>query len=114
MLADEDAYYLRRDGFVLPVYRIILNDAERSRIYLDPNTGALLQRVGASDRRYRWLFGALHRLDFAPLSACGQPGTSLCLPYCLAARASQSPASLSRSDASERTCAPCFAQPKSR
>jgi hypothetical protein len=66
MLEDEDAYYLRRDGFVLPVYRIILNDAERSRIYLDPNTGALLQRVGASDRRCRWLFGALHRLDFAP------------------------------------------------
>jgi hypothetical protein len=66
MLADEDAYYLRRDGAVLPVYRIVLNDSEHSRIYLDPNTGAILQRVGANDRWYRWLFGALHRLDFAP------------------------------------------------
>jgi hypothetical protein len=67
VLTDEDAYRLRRDGAVLPVYRIILNDAEHSRIYLDPNTGALLQRVGAGGRWYRWLFGAPHRLDFAPL-----------------------------------------------
>jgi hypothetical protein len=66
ILTDEDEYYLRRDGAVFPVYRVILNDAEHSRIYLDPNTGALLQRVGANGRWYRWLFGALHRLDFAP------------------------------------------------
>jgi hypothetical protein len=52
-------------GGRLPVYRVILNDAENTRYYLDPNTGALLARVDAYRRWNRWLFGAIHRLDFA-------------------------------------------------
>jgi hypothetical protein len=35
-----------------------------TRYYLDPTTGSLLQRVDQS-RWHRWLFGGLHRLDFA-------------------------------------------------
>jgi hypothetical protein len=49
----------------LPVYRIILADAERTRYYLDPASGALLQRADANRRWHRWLFAGLHRLDFA-------------------------------------------------
>jgi uncharacterized iron-regulated membrane protein len=49
----------------LPVYRVILNDQENTRYYLDPTTGALLARVDANRRWNRWLFGAIHRLDFA-------------------------------------------------
>jgi uncharacterized iron-regulated membrane protein len=49
---------------VLPVYRIILNDEEQTRYYLDPNTGALVQRADATGRWRRWLFSGLHRLDF--------------------------------------------------
>jgi hypothetical protein len=65
LLAEEDAYYFnRRDGFVLPVYRVILNDEQRTRYYLDPANGALLQRADANGRWHRWLFGGLHRLDF--------------------------------------------------
>ena len=65
LLAEEDAYYFnRRDGFVLPIYRVILNDADRTRYYLDPANGALLQRADANGRWHRWLFGGLHRLDF--------------------------------------------------
>jgi uncharacterized iron-regulated membrane protein len=47
------------------VYRVILNDEEQTRYYLDPNTGALLQRADATSRWRRWLFSGLHRLDFA-------------------------------------------------
>jgi len=65
LMSEEDAYYFnRRDGFVLPVYRVIVNDDERTRYYLDPTSGALLQRADANGRWHRWLFGALHRLDF--------------------------------------------------
>jgi hypothetical protein len=65
LLTEEDAYYFnRRDGFVLPVYRVILNDEDRTRYYLDPASGALLQRADANGRWHRWLFGGLHRLDF--------------------------------------------------
>jgi uncharacterized iron-regulated membrane protein len=65
LMNEEDAYYFnRRDAFVLPVYRVILNDDERTRYYLDPASGALLQRADANGRWHRWLFGGLHRLDF--------------------------------------------------
>jgi uncharacterized iron-regulated membrane protein len=69
LLTEEDAYYYSRqrrrfEQVVLPVYRVILNDEEQTRYYLDPNTGALLQRADATGRWRRWLFSGLHRLDF--------------------------------------------------
>jgi uncharacterized iron-regulated membrane protein len=66
----EDAYYFRFQGFaerdplVLPVYRVIVSDEERTRYYLDPSNGQLLERVDSAGRGYRWLFNGLHRLDF--------------------------------------------------
>src|SRR5262249_4075276 len=48
-----------------PVYRLILKDDEQTRYYLDPNTGALVQRADSAGRWRRWLFSGLHRLDFA-------------------------------------------------
>jgi hypothetical protein len=61
-----DAYYFgEREPAALPVYRVIANDAGRTRFYLDPVAGTLLRRVDANSRWHRWLFGALHRLDFA-------------------------------------------------
>ncbi len=50
LLNDEDAYYYARqrrrfEEVVLPVYRVILKDEEQTRYYLDPSTGALVQRV---------------------------------------------------------------------
>jgi hypothetical protein len=62
----EDAYYFggRSDDFVLPAYRVILGNADRTRYYLDPRSGAFLQRADANARWHRWLFGGLHRIDF--------------------------------------------------
>jgi uncharacterized iron-regulated membrane protein len=66
MLHEEDAYYFsHHDQVALPVYRIIANDAENTRYYLDPTSGALLRRADSSARWHRWLFAGLHRLDFA-------------------------------------------------
>ena len=70
LIREEDAYYFRRrDSFVLPAYRVILADVDNTRYYLDPTSGALLQRTDANGRWHRWLFGALHRIDFAFLRA---------------------------------------------
>ena len=55
----------RFEEVVLPVYRIILEDDGQTRYYLDPNTGALVQRADSTGRWRRWLFSGLHRLDFA-------------------------------------------------
>jgi hypothetical protein len=68
MLDDGDAYayYLGDGGSApAPVYRVIANDAESTRYYIDPTSGALLQRADSNRRWHRWLFGAIHRLDFA-------------------------------------------------
>jgi len=66
LMREEDAYYFsHHDAAVLPVYRIVLNDAQATRYYLDPASGALLQRLDADRRWHRWLFAGLHRIDFA-------------------------------------------------
>jgi uncharacterized iron-regulated membrane protein len=64
LIGEPDTYFLGSGGR-LPVYRIVLNDAESMRYYLDPTTGALLTRLDANRRWRRWLFNAIHRLDFA-------------------------------------------------
>ena len=66
LISEEDAYYFREsEHFVLPIYRVVLKDDESTRYYIDPQSGALLQRTDATARWYRWLFGGLHRIDFA-------------------------------------------------
>ncbi len=68
LVNEEDAYYYarqRRGDIVLPVYRVILNDDEQTRYYLDPNTGAIVHGADSAGRWQRWLFDGLHRLDFA-------------------------------------------------
>jgi uncharacterized iron-regulated membrane protein len=72
LIHEEDAYYYARqrrsfEEIVLPVYRVILNDSERTRYYLDPNTGALVHVADSAGQWRRWLFSALHRLDFADM-----------------------------------------------
>jgi uncharacterized iron-regulated membrane protein len=65
LIAEEDAYYFREgERFVLPVYRVMLRDDESTRYYVDPRSGAVLERADATARWYRWLFGGLHRIDF--------------------------------------------------
>ena len=49
-----------------PVARIACGDVWYD---IDAANGALLQRTDASRRAYRWLYGALHRLDFPALAA---------------------------------------------
>jgi hypothetical protein len=69
-MAEDDAYYFdfrsytSRDALPLPVYRIVLNDSEQTRYYLDPSSGELLRRADANGRAQRWLFSGLHRFDF--------------------------------------------------
>jgi hypothetical protein len=71
MLNEDDDYYFSHDRHraTLPAYRVVLNDAARTRYYLDAASSALVQRVDGNGRWHRWLFGALHRLDFAALAA---------------------------------------------
>lgn len=65
LLEEGDAYYFDHHATrPFPVYRVIADDAERTRYYLDGTSGRLLSKVDSSLRWYRWLHLGLHRLDF--------------------------------------------------
>ncbi len=65
MITSEDAYYFgHHEEVALPAYRLILNDAQHTRYYLDAKTASLARVVDANGRAYRWLFNGFHSLDF--------------------------------------------------
>ena len=60
-----DAYYLdRRRARPLPVILARVNDAERTRYYIDPKTARLAGSYSARTWMSRWLYHGLHSLDF--------------------------------------------------
>jgi hypothetical protein len=68
-LSAYDAYwYPHHDTRPLPVLRIRFDDSAATWLHIDPESGALLDRLDASGRLQRWLFEAPHRLDFAILT----------------------------------------------
>jgi len=64
MTAPDAYYYDHKTSGAWPVYRVIAGD---TRYYLDAVSGTLLDRIDGSRVAYRWLFTALHSLDFAAI-----------------------------------------------
>jgi hypothetical protein len=69
LLRDEDAYYYsHKEKQELPVWRAVLNDAQRTRIYISPTTGEW-RIIDGDARVMRWLERGLHGIDFPALRA---------------------------------------------
>jgi PepSY-associated TM region len=68
-IQQEDAYYFshHRELVVLPAFRLIAADAQKTRYYLDPVSGLIRSKVDEANQMYRWLHQGLHRLDFTPM-----------------------------------------------
>jgi PepSY-associated TM region len=65
-----DAYYLDRHGErPLPVLRVDVDDADRSRYYIDPRTARVAGTYSSRAWTTRWLYHGLHSLDFPWLYA---------------------------------------------
>lgn len=65
MLASEDAYYYgHKTPVSFPVLRVQLEDGDRSRAYIDPESGELVRLVTATGKRYRWLENGFHNFDW--------------------------------------------------
>src|SRR5262249_21517046 len=65
-----DAYYLdRRRRRPLPVVLAQLNDADRTRYYINPGTARVVATYSANNWTARWLYHGLHSLDFPWLYA---------------------------------------------
>ncbi|OFE12809.1 hypothetical protein PHACT_06385 [Pseudohongiella acticola] len=67
LLHQEDNYYYghKRD-VTLPVYRAVLDDDEQTRLYINPESGAV-RTLGSTGRWSRWIRTGLHDLDFPVL-----------------------------------------------
>lgn len=64
LLREEDSYYYaHKFSAPLPVWRAILADAERTRLYIDPVSGRLIRAFDGNGRSFRWLQNGLHSLD---------------------------------------------------
>ncbi|HUN96764.1 MAG TPA: PepSY domain-containing protein [Bradyrhizobium sp.] len=63
----DNYWYPHHDERPLPVLRVGFGDAARSWFYIDPRNGDVLARIDDRRRTYRWLFNALHSLDFSLL-----------------------------------------------
>ncbi len=60
-----DSYwYAHHQHRVLPVLRLGFDDPAQSWFHIDPRTGDIVGQADHSRRSYRWLFNALHSLDF--------------------------------------------------
>jgi len=67
LLEAEDSYHYRhKNEAELPIYRVILADADRTRLYVSPTTGEM-RGVDATSRASRWIRVGLHDLDFSGL-----------------------------------------------
>ena len=65
ILDQYDAYYLdRRREAPLPVVYAEMNDAVRTRYYIDPKTARVVRTYSARNWISRWLYHGLHSLDF--------------------------------------------------
>jgi hypothetical protein len=70
MLESYDTYHYSRRGLrVLPVMRVRFDDPAETWYHIDAATGRVVERMDRSRRAYRWLFNALHSLDFPALYA---------------------------------------------
>ncbi len=63
LLKEYDDYYLSyKHSYPLPVYRVTVDDAIRSRYYVDPHTGDI-HYLNRNKMVRRWLFNAFHYLN---------------------------------------------------
>lgn len=65
VLTSEDIYwYSHHNARPLPVLRVKYDDPAQTWAHIDLHTGKVLGRLDTSGRGNRWLFSALHRMDF--------------------------------------------------
>jgi uncharacterized iron-regulated membrane protein len=65
LLSEYDFYYYSRDAQApLPVVRVKLDDPDKTWVYVDPEIGQVVGQANRFNRVERWLYNALHTLDF--------------------------------------------------
>jgi hypothetical protein len=64
-ISDYDVFYLdRKHQRPLPAILVEMNDADRTRYYIDPKTATVVGSYSSRSWMNRWLYHGLHSLDF--------------------------------------------------
>jgi hypothetical protein len=79
VVQSDDAYAITAAMPNAPVYRSACGDVW---FHVDGASGAMLERLDSSRRAYRWLYGALHRMDIPVLVARPALRTALIVMLC--------------------------------
>ena len=62
----DNYYYSRHNSFrPLPIYRAKFNDDEGTWYHINSQTGEVINRLTEISRVQRWVYSALHNLDFS-------------------------------------------------
>lgn len=67
MEAEDSYYYSHHYPAPLPVYRAVLADEAKTRVYIDAQSGEIARIVDDGGRRNRWMMAAMHSLDLPGL-----------------------------------------------
>ena len=68
LMEEDDYYYGHKQAVSFPVYRLTLQDPDKTHIYFNAVTGDA-RIVDATSKRFRWFESGLHSLDFAFMRA---------------------------------------------
>jgi PepSY-associated TM region len=79
VIGPDDDYAVASSAPGAPIFRLVCGD---SWFDIDAANGALLEKLDASRRVYRWLYGALHTFDFPFLTARPALRTVLIVALC--------------------------------
>lgn len=75
----DDSYAIAASMTGGPIYRTVCGDVW---FHVDGASGAMLERLDPSRRAYRWLYGALHKMDAPALVARPRLRTALIVTLC--------------------------------
>lgn len=65
LLTKDDSYYFGHKREVeLPIIRAILDDGDKTHIYVDPETWQIRRVVTATEKRFRWFESGFHSFDW--------------------------------------------------
>ena len=80
MIAPDDNYAVAASMPGAPVFRVVCG---AEWFHIDGSSGIVAEKLDSSRRAYRWLYGALHTLDFPVLTAHPALRTTLIVALCV-------------------------------
>ncbi len=64
LITSPDGYYNKRKNKTWPVYKVVMEDLDKTWLYIDPDNLEIVKTLNKNTRVRRWLYKGLHSFDF--------------------------------------------------